>query len=176
MGSAPHRFLDGRITLFCGTHGGFSEGSKLPEREGESRVIRYTAEFRGELKVNDSALPFNGTWTIRDPIRMTERITALGGRDSTRHYVTELLAIEFSGAHFPPNISVRESTARRSAGNMAVTRDRGGRRRIQSLYQVWLELSTDGGTTWHQADNAVEMRLAPVTGRATLSTHVRAKP
>jgi len=176
MGSAPHRFLGGRITLFCGTHGNFSEGSALPEKRGESRVIRYNAEFHGELKVNDSALPFAGSWVIRDPIRMIERVTALGRRESIRHFATELLAIEFSGADFPSNVSIRESTARQSAGTMAVSHDRKGPYRIQSLYQVWLELSTDGGKTWRQADNAVEMRLEPVTGTATLSTHAPARP
>jgi len=173
IGAAPHNFLNGQITLFCGSHGVFSKGSELPQMRGGTAVISYNAEFRGELKVTDSALPFAGNWTIRDPIRITERITALGGRKLGRHFATELLAIEFTGADFPPHVSIRESAARRSAGTMTIDPDNKGGYRIRSLYQVWLDITVDGGRTWHQANNAVAMRLAPESRPTMLSAPLR---
>ncbi len=169
-GDAPHHFLDEQVTLFCGSHGTISGNGDPPDQKGQSSVIQYKAVFTGELTLNPPLAENTRSYPISDPIRMTERITSRGSRGATRNYDTELTAVVFSGADFPENVSVRESPRRRSLGTASIGRTRQGTYKIQSSYEVWLEVSVDGGRSWHLASDAVTMKLAPETKAAAIST------
>jgi len=170
VGEAPHYFLGGQATLFCGSHGVISGTGDPPDRQGQTSVIQYNAIFSGELTLNPPLTNTTRHYTIKDPIRMTEQITAQGGRGATNSYSTELTAVVFSGSSFPENVSVRESPRRRSVGTASISRQRNGMFKIQSSYEVWLEISVDGGRSWQLASDAVTMRLEPEVETATIST------
>jgi hypothetical protein len=168
-GDAPHRFLDGRVTLFCGSHGTFSGGAVAPGEPGQTAEIEYAALFTGELVLNPPVVPVTERYPISDPIRMTERVTARSVRGGRSTYATELTKVSFDGSDFPAYVSVRESPVRRSAGFATITRDRQGQFRISSSYEVWLEISVDGRRSWHPASEAVTMKLVPGPHTATVS-------
>ena len=52
VGEAPHYFLGGQATLFCGSHGVISGTGDPPDRQGQTSVIQYNAIFSGELTLN----------------------------------------------------------------------------------------------------------------------------
>lgn len=169
VGDAPHRFMDGQVTLFCGSHGVFSGGGEPPRKSGETSLIEYSAVFQGELVLHPPLVSAPQTTTIDEPIRMTERLTAQDARDGLRRFSTELVAIEFSGTSFPDRVRVRESAARRSTGSASFDRNTEGQFEVQGSYQVWLEVSVDAGRSWHPAENAVSMQLKPGVRTATLA-------
>lgn len=168
VGDAPHLFLGGQARMFCGSHGTISGNDLPPTRQGQSATLEYDAVFTGELVLTAPETGARRSYTIHDPIRMTERVTVRQSRGGTLRYDTELTAIVFEGADFPAGVQVRESPRQRSAGTASIARQRSGGFRIQASYQVWLELSLDGGRTWHMADNAVGMQLQPEAATATL--------
>ncbi len=170
-GAAPHQFLDQQVTLFCGSHGTISGNGDPPDQKGQSSVIRYKAVFTGELTLNPPLTEKKRSYPISDPIRMTERITSRGGRGATTFYDTELIGVAFSGADFPAGVSVRESPRRRSIGTASISRTRQGEYRIQSSYEVWLEVTVDRGRSWHLASDAVTMKLVPETGVTAISVN-----
>jgi hypothetical protein len=167
-GDSPHLFLGGQARMFCGSHGTISGNDVPPTRQGQSATLEYDAVFTGELVLTSPETGAQQTYAIHDPIRMTERVTVRESRGGTLRYATELTAVEFEGADFPDGVRVRESPQRRSAGTASIARQRQGGFRIEASYQVWLELSLDGGRSWHVADNAVGMKLVPEPARATL--------
>ena len=160
-GDAPHLFFGGQAALFCGSHGTFSGGFELPQRRGEVRTIRYRATFKGELQLKPPLAQRPQKIAIDEPILMTERVISQGKRDEIQRFTTELIAVTFRGSGLPQNVSIRESPRRRSMGKASIATGAPGSHRIQSVYEVWLEISMDGGKTWQVADNAVTMSLMP---------------
>jgi hypothetical protein len=91
---------------------------------------------------------------------MVERITLAATQGAVRTFDTELVTFELGGSAAPA-ATVRESPALGSTGRTTITSLSGGQFRIESYYDVWLEISLDGGQTWHPADGAVRMTLGP---------------
>ena len=63
---------------------------------------------------------------------------------------TEMLQLQLSGGSLPPGVQVRESPTLASTGQMTVTPTQGGYR-IDSFFDIFTELSVDGGQTWTPA-------------------------
>jgi hypothetical protein len=160
-GTEAHAFPDQQVTLFCGRHGTFSASAAPPEVIGETVQSEYTAMFEGELVLEPPAVPSAVTYPLSVPARMAERITLSSVSGDTRTFDTELVTFELQGSVMPEGIMVRESTDRASAGVTTITALSGGQSRVETRYDVWLEISRDGGRTWHLADNAVRMTLEP---------------
>jgi len=55
---------------------------------------------------------------------------------------------------------VRESPSVASTGRTTITTISGGQYRIESFYDVWLDISLDDGRTWHPAEGVVRMALS----------------
>jgi hypothetical protein len=168
VGDRPHQFLGGELVLFCGSHGVFSTQTMPPSRQGQSSTIQYGSVFEGELTLNPPHVRRSRTYAIEDPIRITERVTVDSVSRSGTVYATELIGLTFEGSDFPDQLRIRESPRRRSAGRTSIHREGSGTYRIDSSYQVWLEVSLDDGRTWHVADNAVSMTLRPESKAATI--------
>lgn len=79
----------------------------------------------------------------------------LDSSNATEYYKTEILSLSLSGGTLPANIKVQESPALAdsSVGLMAVHQSSPGVYTIFSFFDVFFELSTNGGTTWLKADN-----------------------
>ena len=160
-GTDSHRFLDESVTLFCGTHGVFSSSVEPPNEVGGSVLSTYLATFVGELVLQPSVAGSVVTHALTVQARMAERITLSETRGSAQTFSTELVTFELRGSGMPDNIVVRESSDLVSAGVTTITAVSGGMNRVESYYDVWLEISLDGGRTWHQAQNVVRMTLQP---------------
>jgi hypothetical protein len=76
----------------------------------------------------------------------------------TRIFQTELLSLDIAGA--PAGVMLRESPSRPSLGQTTVRAIEGGFR-IGSFFDVFIELSTDGGQTWSGVANPVHIELNP---------------
>lgn len=159
VGDAPHRFLDGQVMLVCGSHGVFSTSGNPPTALGADSSLDYQAVFTGELTLSPPLSKATRTFPLQAPIRMTERLQATGRRGVTEHFTTELTTLDFGPSAFPGSVRIREAAGRRSSGFVSIMRQRDSRYRIQASYEVWLELSLDGGRSWQAADSAVTMRL-----------------
>jgi hypothetical protein len=74
--------------------------------------------------------------------------------------MTDLLAI------VPPGVMIRESPTRASSGGGTCTEVPGGYQ-IDSFFDIWVEISVDGGGNWCEADRPIHMEGTPEP--ATLS-------
>jgi hypothetical protein len=160
-GTDAHVFLDQQVMLFCGRHGTFSASATPPEQVGETVLSEYTATFEGELTLSPPVVTATVTYPLSVPARMAESITLVGSSGDERTFDAELVAFELQGAGLPDGIMVRESPDRSSAGMTTVTAVSESRSRVETYYDVWLEISLDGGRAWHPAERSVRMTLEP---------------
>jgi len=158
-GGDPHVFMGGQVALFCGVHGGFTSATAPPTTVGQTVRSEYTATFVGELTLEPPAVASSETHGLALPARMAETITLARESGGTRTYDTELVTFELQGTGMPSGIMVRESSGQASTGVTTVTALSGGQSRVETYYDVWLDVSLDGGLTWTQADAAVRMTL-----------------
>jgi hypothetical protein len=83
----------------------------------------------------------------------------------TRSFDTEMLALDMSGGSLPAGVMLRESPTRASLGKHTISPAQHGGFNVASFFDVFLELSVDGGANWSPAPDAarVELRVpAPV--------------
>ena len=86
--------------------------------------------------------------------------------DGSTDYPTEMLQLNLSATTSSGTYMLRESPTKQSLGRHTVTQDASGYR-ISSFFDVFLELSTDGGASWVPADRSMHVELTPEP--ATLS-------
>jgi hypothetical protein len=77
------------------------------------------------------------------------RVEDLGG---TAYFDTELLSLEITGGELPPGVRIRESPTRPSMGATSLMPVAGGMQMIGSFFDVFTELSVDGGMTYAPGD------------------------
>ena len=73
-------------------------------------------------------------------------------------YTTEMLALDISGGTLPGAVLVRESPTKASSGETRIETIPGGYM-IDSFFDIWCEVSMDGGTSWVEALQPVSMEL-----------------
>jgi hypothetical protein len=81
-----------------------------------------------------------------------------------RGFDTEMLSLNISGGTLP-GIMVRESPARASIGHTDDTSLGGGQFKIDSFFDIFVELSLDGGQTWVPSNQPTRLLLG--TGNPT---------
>lgn len=161
-----HVFPDAEARLTCSSHGGFTASVAPPRAAGTSALAEYHATFTGELSLGPPADATN--YAVEGRVHMAERLTFAELRGSELVLETELVVLDLQGAGMPAGILVRESPTRASIGRATITTLTRGRHRVESSYEVWLELSGDGGRSWIPADAAVRMTLVPAAARARM--------
>ena len=87
------------------------------------------------------------------PVYMEGRVQTValgkGPTDTTGTFPTEMLAMNLSGVGpTPPFIKIRESPTLPSLGSTSITDVGGGLYHIDSFFDVFTELSLDGGASW----------------------------
>ncbi len=162
-GTVAHRFLSGAAQLDCASHGGFSSSVQPPTTRGATATADYNATFVGQLVLAPPVVPATTTHPLNLLVHMVERITLAEDQGGVRTFDTELVTFELGGSTAPGGALVRESPALFSAGRTVITSLSGGRYRIESSYDVWLEISLDGGRSWNQAEGVVRMTLGQPT-------------
>ncbi len=158
-GTVPHRFLGGNVQLPCGSHGGFTAAAPPPAAPGATVTSDYFATFTGQLILAPPVVAAPITHPLSLQAHMVERITLAGTQGAVRTFDTELVTFELGGSTAPAGAMVRESPSLASTGRTTITTLAGGQYRIESVYDVWLEISLDGGATWQPAESAVRMTL-----------------
>src|SRR5262249_21392327 len=100
---------------------------------------------------------------------VTVSMTSLGTQGSEQVYAAEMLQLDLSGGNLPPAMRIRESPTRNSTGETRISLDPNGYR-ISSFFDVFTELSTDGGLTFSPSDTPghMEMHIDPGAVPATL--------
>jgi hypothetical protein len=163
-GDTSHLFMGGSAELFCGIHGNFTAAIAPPATQSDPVTSDYFATFEGHLVLEPPLVASAVTYPLSLQVHMTELITLVGTQGATRTFDTELAAFELGGTAAPAGVMIRESPTVASPGRTTITALSGGRYRVETYYDVWLELSTDGGGTWIPADNAVHMTLGAPAG------------
>jgi hypothetical protein len=73
---------------------------------------------------------------------------------------TEMLMLDLVGGTLPSGMRFRESPTMPSRGN-AVIQDLGGSFRVDSFFDVFFEVTLDGGQTWTPAPQTTHVTLGP---------------
>ncbi len=79
----------------------------------------------------------------------------------TGTFATEIVSMSLSGNVGGTPIIIRESPSRSSSGSTTITDLGGGMYDIDSFFDVFTELSVDGGQTWTPSEGPIRMELAP---------------
>ncbi len=91
--------------------------------------------------------------------------TAVAG---VRPIEAEMTLMDASGGDLPAGVMIRESPTRASSGGGSCTElGGGGGYQIDSFFDIWVEISVDGGQNWVPADEPMHMDGTPEP--ATLS-------
>ena len=97
----------------------------------------------------------------------TVRLTCAGSDSSgTSYFDTEMLQLDLTGGNLPSGMRLRESPSKQSLGKHTVratsSDGAGGGSVVDSFFDVFLELSSDGGKSWSPADAPARLAfLAP---------------
>jgi len=123
-----------------------------------------THEFSSAV---DFALSSDGglTWDRYACVASTTwRVSSGTDFGQTRFFDTEMLQLNIAGGNLPSGVMIRESPTRASTGRVCVTGSAmGGQFQIASFFDVFIELSTDGGQTWQPTQRGPgTLRLEPL--------------
>ncbi len=133
-----------QFTLSIPQHMAIAIQSILPQ--GPDEVETYFSTFDANLQVTQ-----NGLTVQNGPIQangQTITITRAKIGNVTGSFQTEMLALNLSGGTLPPGMMVRESPTLLSLGQTSITDIGGGLYQIDSFFDVFTELSLDGGGSW----------------------------
>jgi hypothetical protein len=118
---------------------------------GQVRVIWSTGTLQQADKVEGPYIDIDpqptSPWTAT-PSGGSKFFRVRAGEPGFTFYDTELLQLDISGGGLPGNMRLRESPMLASTGKTAISPAPGGGFIIDSFFDVFTELSTDGGLTW----------------------------
>ncbi len=86
----------------------------------------------------------------------------------TRYFDTEMLSMDLVGNSPNGPFMIRESPTRASLGRYSVATRPDGTYQIDSFFDIFTELSVDGGQTWIPADGPAHFSLVPAPGAAAV--------
>ena len=86
------------------------------------------------------------------PTKQTLRLNGLPPGVPYEGYDTEMLQLDIQGGQLPPGVMIRESPTKQSLGQIHMTNAGGGQFHIDSFFDVFTELSLDGGQSWIPSD------------------------
>ena len=89
----------------------------------------------------------------------TVHVTSIGSQGNDQVYQTEMLQLDLSGGTIPAGVMIRESPTKQSTGETRITPTGTGTYQISSFFDIWTDLSTDGGATWLPSSSAGHMEL-----------------
>ena len=91
-----------------------------------------------------------GAFLVSAPAMVTVRVTLSGHEPhGMRVFDTEMLQLDISGGTLPVGVMLRESPTLPSLGMTTTRHYPGGNFAISSFFDVFTELSLDGGQTWY---------------------------
>jgi hypothetical protein len=129
---------------------------------GADEIEEFCSNMQGDSSVdigNDGYDFEDVPITAQGPVR-----TIVFGKigNTTGTFDTEMLAMNLTGVTPAGPFMIRESPTLRSTGRTTITDIGGGMYHIDSFFDVFTELSIDGGATWiPDSGGSVRMTLAP---------------
>jgi hypothetical protein len=124
---------------------------ELKLKQGTDQQETFFSTLDANLEVKQ-----NGITVQNGPIQANglattvvhNRYNGLGVEQTTGTFQTEMLSLNLSGGTLPPGVMIRESPTLASLGITTTTDLGGGLYKIDSFFDVFTELSIDGGQTW----------------------------
>ena len=95
----------------------------------------------------------------RSPAPVVVQLSQQSDDGDAQIYDTEMLQLDLQGGDLPPNTILRESPTRQSTGGTAIQRNADGTFRIGSFFDIFVELSVDGGLTWSPGQEPAHVEL-----------------
>jgi HYR domain/Bacterial Ig domain len=120
---------------------GFSSCTGLPN--AGSQAINFNATFAADVSVNGGPIT-----RMQAPATVALNATFVNQVGNTKNYTTQMTQLDVGGGIFPAGWQLRESPTLSSNGQIAVTTITGGDH-LDSFFDVFTELSTNGGSTWN---------------------------
>ncbi|MAE63156.1 MAG: hypothetical protein CMJ18_02685 [Phycisphaeraceae bacterium] len=127
--------------------------SALRERVGNDEIETFDAEFRA-TEIGMGLGPIFLTGPVQ--VRTSNRSLSTAGL-----FDAEIVSMSLSGAAPGAPIMMREDTQRASTGSTDIADLGGGLYHIDSFFDVFTELSVDGGANWTQSTSSMRMFLIP---------------
>ena len=139
-----HALYANGIIITNVTHDRFTQ-TQPPPPPGGSQIENFGSTVSGQVSLNGGATftPFSV------PATSSVQVNSRAAQDtsSTRFFDTEMLSLNLSGGTLPPGLMVRESPSKASLGRTSVRTTADGYR-ISSFFDIFTEVSLDGGNTW----------------------------
>lgn len=151
--STPVRCADG--TCASGICEFTSPPAPLPGVPGTSQIFPLAGHFSA------SFTPIGGSPTsISADLDASVNVTLVETVGGTRYFDMEMLGLQLTGSVTPAPFRLRESPTKASLGRHIVTDTGDGDFRITSFFDIWTEISSDGGQTWAACDVPLRLELA----------------
>ncbi len=148
--SPPLTFAAGGIEISSFSWG-MSRGGAITSGPGGS--LRHSK--RGEAEVNLIAI--GGSSWVRAEVVATIDVASTASGEKPMECVT----FDFSGGTLPAGVMLRESPTLQSTGKTSVRLLPSGHYEVSSFFDIFTEVSLDGGATWSVANDPLRLTLAP---------------
>jgi hypothetical protein len=148
----------GHIEFANPIHDRFSSCNPLPpDTMGATATDAFSSRLTGVLTMNGI-----NPMMIDAPAAVSVLVTFEGLMGSVRMYNTQITQFDVSGGNLPSNIRLRQSQTEPTLGQTTVETLGNGQFRISSFFDVFTDLSLDGGQTWIPSDTAGHVVLVDV--------------
>ncbi|HEV8539073.1 MAG TPA: SdrD B-like domain-containing protein, partial [Bacteroidota bacterium] len=147
-----HQLYANGIIIKDVSHDRFNPSQPPPET---TQTHSFSSEVHGMVSF-DNGNTYNPINALAD---VMVQVTHTGDIGPTRLYDTEMLQLDIHGGSLPPTVMIRESPTLASRGKTHITDDGGGMWRIGSFFDIFTEMSTDGGANWSPSNGSTHMVL-----------------
>jgi hypothetical protein len=157
-----------RIVLKAPQHRPFDDPFATERQEvGPDEIETFLSQLRGRADVFQGSTPLGLDVPIFGDGEVRTIVFGKVG-NVTGTFNTEMLSMSLSGTTPLAPFMIRESPTLPSMGVTSIQDIGGGMYRIDSFFDVFTELSLDGGATWMPASGPAHMVLVPEPGSLSL--------
>ena len=139
-----HAYFAMGIIITNVSHMDFTQ-TQPPPPPGGSQPHNFNSAVQMLVSMNGGASfsPMTAPANVVVNVSSTTKDTA-----TTRFFDTEMLSLSIQGGGLPPGVMIRESPTRQSTGRTSIRQASPGDFRISSFFDIFPEISVDGGATW----------------------------
>jgi autotransporter-associated beta strand protein len=152
--AAWHALYAQGIIITNASHDKFTQ-TQPPPPPGGSQIENFSSDVSFQYSTDGGVTFTPATAQANVTVNVNSRsdLDALVS-NGTRFFDTEMTSLDISGGNLPPGMMIRESPTLASAGKTTVRQDAGNNYHVSSFFDIFTELSLDGGATWSPATNA----------------------
>ena len=162
VAALEQQYMMGLINLNDVRHSRFTDCLPPPPPGGTQ-----VHNFGSLVQANVVSPILNGP--VAAPANVAVRVESTMDAGNQRFFDTEMLALNIAGGNLPPGVMLRESPTRQSLGKTTITQLPGGGYHIDSFFDIFTELSLDGGQTWTPSDGVGRVTLVPEPSSVVLA-------